>query len=431
MKNAVLECARCKARYPIDQVRYVCDCGGLLDVTHDLEYLTRQVTRATFDARTTGAPPATRDPLRCSGVWRYHEMVLPVDPRHIVSRPEGNTPLYNHKRLSDWVGVDTLYLKHEGENPTGSFKDRGMTVGTTQAKALGATAVACASTGNTSASLAAYAALADIPALVIIPSGKIAAGKLAQALAYGAHTLQVAGDFDDAMRLVRQVCDEMGVYLLNSLNPFRLEGQKSIVFEMIQGLGWEPPDWIVLPAGNLGNTAAFGKALHEMLAVGLIDRVPRVASVQASGANPFYQSFQGGFRQEFAVRADTIATAIRIGAPVSFPRAVRTIRDWSHGLVIQVSDEEIMDAKAMVDRVGIGCEPASAAAVAGVRQLAANGTIRPEQTVVSVLTGNLLKDPGATVDYHTGGWPNAAYANAPRPVAADMTAIRHAVEKLL
>ena len=327
--------------------------------------------------------------------------------------------------------MDTLYLKHEGENPTGSFKDRGMTVGTTQAKALGATAVACASTGNTSASLAAYARQANIPCLVIIPSGKIAAGKLAQALAYGANTLQVDGDFDDAMRLVRQVCDELGVYLLNSLNPFRLEGQKSIVFEMIHGFNWQPPDWIVLPAGNLGNTAAFGKALHEMKAVGLIDRVPRIASVQAEGANPFYQSFRGGFQQEFAVRAETIATAIRIGAPVSFPRAVRTIRDWTDGIVIQVTDDEIMDAKAMVDRVGIGCEPASAAAVAGVRQLVAAGTIRPEQTVVSVLTGNLLKDPGATVDYHTGQWPNASYANRPQPVAADMMAIRQVVEKLL
>jgi threonine synthase len=254
---------------------------------------------------------------------------------------------------------------------------------------------------------------------------------LAQALAYGANTLQVDGDFDDAMRLVRQVCDELGVYLLNSLNPFRLEGQKSIVFEMIHGFNWQPPDWIVLPAGNLGNTAAFGKALHEMKAVGLIDRVPRIASVQAEGANPFYQSFRGGFQQEFAVRAETIATAIRIGAPVSFPRAVRTIRDWTDGIVIQVTDDEIMDAKAMVDRVGIGCEPASAAAVAGVRQLVAAGTIRPEQTVVSVLTGNLLKDPGATVDYHTGQWPNASYANRPQPVAADMMAIRQVVEKLL
>ncbi len=429
--NAHLECIRCQAQYSIDQIRYVCDCGGLLDVTHDLDTLRQQVSRSTFDRRTASAPPAHIDPLVDSGVWRYYEMVLPVDPAYIVSRPEGNTPLYSHQKLSDWVGVENLYMKHEGENPTGSFKDRGMTVGTTQARRLGARAVACASTGNTSASLAAYAAKAGLPAIVIIPSGKIAAGKLAQALAYGACTLQVAGDFDDAMRLVRQVCDEMNIYLLNSLNPFRLEGQKSIVFEMIHGLDWQPPDWIVLPAGNLGNTAAFGKALHELKAVGLIERVPRVVSVQATGANPFYQSYRGGFEQEFRVQADTVATAIRIGAPVSFPRAVRTISRWTNGLVIQVNDDEIMDAKAKVDGAGIGCEPASAASIAGVRQLVAEGTIKPDETVVAVLTGNLLKDPGATVDYHTGKWANASYANRPVPVADDLGAIRDAIEAIL
>src|SRR6185503_14064118 len=202
------------------------------------------------------------------------------------------------------------------ENPTGSFKDRGMTVGVTQAKLLGAQAVACASTGNTSASLAAYAALANIPALIFIPSGKIAAGKLAQALAYGAHTLQIQGDFDDAMNLVRQVCNEMGVYLLNSLNPFRLEGQKSIPLEILQGFHWQSPDWIVLPAGNLGNTAAFGKALYEAQHLGLVDKIPRIAAVQAEGASPFYQSYQFNFAQRKTVKADTIASAIRIGNPV-------------------------------------------------------------------------------------------------------------------
>jgi threonine synthase len=338
--------------------------------------------------------------------------------------------LYNHPRLSRWVGMDTLYLKHEGENPTGSFKDRGMTVGVTQARLLGARAVACASTGNTSASLAAYAALAEIPAIVFIPAGKIAAGKLAQALAYGAHTLQVAGDFDAAMRLVRQTCDELNVYLLNSLNPFRLEGQKSIVFELVQGFGWQPPDWIVLPAGNLGNTAAFGKALYELKQLGLIERVPRVAAVQAAGANPFYQSFQMRFQERVHVQAETVATAIRIGAPVSYERAIRTM-GWTGGLVAQVSDTEIMDAKAMVDGVGIGCEPASAAAVAGARKLVAEGTIRPDETVVAVLTGNLLKDPTATVAYHTGEWPDAAYANPPLSVGAEIGEVRRIIEKMV
>jgi threonine synthase len=425
-----LQCARCAEVYPIHEVRYICDCGGLLDVSHDLEALRPEVNRHLFDGRLEGAPTPHVAPTINSGVWRYRELILPVMADAIVSRPEGNTPLYHHPRLSHWVGLDVLYLKHEGENPTGSFKDRGMTVGVTQAHLLGARAVACASTGNTSASLAAYAALAGIPAIVFIPAGKIAAGKLAQALAYGAHTLQVAGDFDAAMQLVRQVCDQLNVYLLNSLNPFRLEGQKSIVFEIVQGFRWQPPDWIVLPAGNLGNTAAFGKALYELNQLGLIERVPRVAAVQAAGANPFYQSFQNGFRERVTVQADTVATAIRIGAPVSYERAIRTM-GWTEGLVTQVSDAEIMDAKAIVDGVGIGCEPASAAAVAGARKLAAEGVIRRDQSVVAVLTGNLLKDPMATVAYHTGEWPDAAAANFPVSVEADMAGVQKVIEEVV
>jgi len=423
-----LQCIRCTAVYPIEQVRYVCDCGGLLDVNHDLEALRPEVNRYLFDGRLEGAPKPNVAPTVNSGVWRYRELILPVMADAIVSRPEGNTPLYHHPRLSSWVGLDVLYLKHEGENPTGSFKDRGMTVGVTQARLLGARAVACASTGNTSASLAAYAALAEIPAIVFIPAGKIAAGKLAQALAYGARTLQVAGDFDAAMQLVREVCDEQNIYLLNSLNPFRLEGQKSIVFEIVQGFAWQPPDWIVLPAGNLGNTAAFGKALYELNQLGLIDRTPRLAAIQAAGANPFYQSFRNGFGQPVAVQAETVATAIRIGAPVSYERAVRAIQSTG-GVVAEVSDAEIMDAKAMVDGVGIGCEPASAAAVAGTRKLAAAGIIHPDQSVVAVLTGNLLKDPAATVAYHTGEWPDAAYVNRPLSVAADSGAVRGIIEE--
>jgi threonine synthase len=423
-----LECAHCAAVYPIDQVRYVCECGGLLDVQHDLEALRPEVNRYLFDGRLEGVPTPHVAPTINSGVWRYRELILPVTADDIVSRPEGNTPIYHHARLSSWTGLEALYLKHEGENPTGSFKDRGMTVGVTQARLLGARAVACASTGNTSASLAAYAALAGIPAIVFIPAGKIAAGKLAQALAYGARTLQVEGDFDTAMQLVRRVCDELNVYLLNSLNPFRLEGQKSIVFEIVQGFRWQPPDWIVLPAGNLGNTAAFGKGLYELKQLGLIDRVPRVAAVQAAGANPFYLSFQDGFRRRVTVQAETVATAIRIGAPVSYERAVRTIH-WTEGVVTQVSDAEIMDAKAMVDGVGIGCEPASAAAVAGARKLAAAGIIHPAQSVVAVLTGNLLKDPTNTVAYHTGEWPDAAYANRPLSVAAELGAVRRIIEE--
>jgi threonine synthase len=425
-----LQCIRCQKAYPADEIRYLCDCGGQLDVWHDLEALRPLVSRGLFDGRLSGAPGPRVAPTTNSGVWRYREIILPATVDTIVSRPEGNTPLYEHPFLSNWVGADAIFLKHEGENPTGSFKDRGMTVGVTQAKLLGAKAVACASTGNTSASLAAYAALANIPALIFIPAGKIAAGKLAQALAYGAHTLQIQGDFDDAMKLVRQVCNEMGVYLLNSLNPFRLEGQKSIPLEILQGFGWQSPDWVVLPAGNLGNTAAFGKALYEAQQLGLVDKIPRIAAVQAEGASPFYQSYQRNFAERQTVKAETIASAIRIGNPVSYERAIRTLK-WTNGLVTSVTDDEIMDAKAIVDRAGIGCEPASAASVAGARKLIAEGVIQPHETIVGILTGNLLKDPYATVDYHTGAWPKAQFANPPVQIEAELEAVRRVIEQKL
>ncbi len=429
-ETIVLQCIECDRNYPANEIRYMCDCGGLLDVWHDLEALRPHISRGLFDGRLSGAPGPRVAPTTNSGVWRYREIILPTVLENIVSRPEGNTPLYDHPCISDFTGIGNFFLKHEGENPTGSFKDRGMTVGVTQAKIMGATAVACASTGNTSASLAAYAARAGIPALIFIPSGKIAAGKLAQALAYGARTLQIQGDFDDAMNLVQEVCNQLGVYLLNSLNPFRLEGQKSIVFEILQGFQWQSPDWIVLPAGNLGNTAAFGKALFEAQQLGLVDRIPRIAAVQAAGASPFYQSYRQQFAERQTMKADTIATAIRIGNPVSYTRAVRTM-DWTNGVVAAVTDDEIMNAKAIVDSAGIGCEPASAASVAGARKLVAEGIIKPEETVVSILTGNLLKDPTATVDYHTGQWPNARYANPPVQIEPTLAAVRSALERKL
>jgi len=427
-----LRCIDCGAEYPPQEIRCTCDCGGLLDVEHDLDSLREQVSRELFDGRLgdLALPYA-------SGVWRYRELILPVAEGAIVSRPEGNTNLYCSPSLSNWLGVDDLCLKHEGENPTGSFKDRGMTVGVTQAKFLGCQAVACASTGNTSASLAAYAAMGGLLAIVFVPQGQIAFGKLSQALAYGARTLQVRGDFDAAMELVRQVCDELGIYLLNSLNPFRLEGQKSIIFEALQQLGlalspskgWEVPDWIVLPAGNLGNTSAFGKALYELKELGLISRMPRLAAVQAQGANPFYRSFLGGFQQRERVEAHTVATAIRIGDPVSYPRAVRALR-WTDGLVTEVTDQQIMDAKARVDAAGIGCEPASAAAVAGAKKLVEAGVIGREDKVLVVLTGHLLKDPQATVDYHLEKLAGLTPAYANRPVAIEPTleAVQEALE---
>jgi threonine synthase len=371
-----LECIVCSTRFDPTDSRHECHCGGLLTVSRDR--LPSDV--ATFDARL-----ASRQALDRSGVWRFREAVMDVAPDAIVSHPEGSTRMYER------LGV---LFKHEGENPTGSFKDRGMTVAMTQAVRVGSRAVACASTGNTSASLAAYAAQAGLQAIVFIPGGKVAAGKLAQTLAYGATCLEVRGDFDAAMRLVREAATQLGIYLVNSINPFRLEGQKTIVWELLQDLGWDPPDWIVLPAGNLGNTSAFGKALREAYESGWIKRLPRLAAIQAEGANPFYRSFREGFASRHRMDAETVASAIRIGDPVSHDRAVNAVR-YTNGVVEQVTDRELMDAKREIDSAGIGCEPASATTWAGVKKLRTAGVMKGGERAVCVLTGHILKDPDA------------------------------------
>jgi len=387
----------CGHQYPTDQIIYTCSvCGGLLDVQHDLDTLRTSISRATFDERL-----GTLERPYNSGVWRYKELVYPdVADDLIVSRPEGNTNLYDSPRLAAWVGVQKLYLKHEGENPTGSFKDRGMTGGVTQARVLGINRVACASTGNTSASLAAYAAWAGLDGIVFFQNKQIALGKLAQAIAYGATGIQVNADFDRNLELVREVAEKLGIYVLNSINPFRLEGQKTIMIETIQQLRWRVPDWIVVPGGNLGNSSAFGKALYELKALGLIDRLPRLAIIQADGANPLYRSYQNGLKSLEPVHAETIATAIKIGNPVNYRKAVRALH-WTDGVVEEVSDQEIMDAKAQIDRTGIGCEPASACSVVGVRKLVEKGVIGRNETVVGILTGHVLKDADAVINYHS------------------------------
>ena len=297
-----------------------------------------------------------------------------------------------------------------------------MTVAVTQARRISAPAVACASTGNTSASLAAYAALAGLPALVLVPNGQVSLGKLSQTIAYGARTLLVRGDFDDCLRLARVAADTLGVYLANSINPYRIAGQKTIIFEMLQQLGWQAPDWIVLPAGNLGNTSAFGAALREAKSLGLIDSMPRLAAIQAAGAAPFAASFDDDFRERHKVRAETAATAIRIGDPASYDRAVRAIRE-TNGIVIAVSDADILDAKAVVDCSGVGCEPASAASVAGARVLITRCVIGPNESVVAVLTGHILKDSDILLKYHRDTDPPPARANRPIEIDADIAAV--------
>ena len=410
LRTISLRCVECSTLYPGMESgwkpRYRCDCGGVLDV--ELAPPTgAKGLRQLFDERASAPPtwPVNTGNILPdhSGVWRYRELILPVPGQYIVSRPEGNTGLYpvgtencgtgriGHRQIGSYAGLDHLFLKHEGENPTGSFKDRGMTVGVTMASLLGAQAVACASTGNTSASLASYAAQAGMRGIVFLPAGNVTVGKLAQSLAYGATTIQIDGDFDAAMQLVEQVCNELGIYLLNSLNPYRVEGQKSIGFELLQQLNWQAPDWLVLPAGNLGNTSAIGKAFRQAYQLSLISHMPRFASIQAAGANPFYRSFQRGFTTREPVQAQTVATAIKIGDPVSFTRARRVIEE-SNGLVEEVTDAEILAAKTIIDRSGLGCEPASAATLAGIRKLVERGVMKRDESVVGVLTGNLLKD---------------------------------------
>ncbi len=415
-----LVCGSCGKALPSTSRRSTCPCGGLLDVVqHPAE--SGRTLRARFDRRLRTGDPAAQG----SGVWRFRELLLP-GRGEVLTHPEGSTPLYRRDAISAFAGHADLALKHEGHNPTGSFKDRGMTVAVTQALRSDAPAVACASTGNTSASMAAYAAQAGMKALVFVPAGRIAYGKLAQALAYGARTLIVKGDFDTCLKLVREAHERLEIALLNSINPWRIEGQKTLVFEVLQQRGWDPPDWIVVPAGNLGNTAAFGKALAEARELGLLKRMPRLAAVQARGANPFFRSFRGGFARRYRVRAETVATAIRIGDPASHERAVRSIRE-TRGLVTAVSDREILEAKAVVDAAGIGCEPASAASVAGVRKLVGEGVIRKGDSVVAVLTGHLLKDPGAVIDFHSRPGPRR---NPPVTISPRLAEVERQLRRL-
>ena len=390
---------RCRARFPITEAIYNCPhCGGLLEVAYPPpETAPARLKSIWRERRTSNAA------LEQSGVWRYREIIPFLETFDaVVTLREGNTPLLNAPRAAQYAGLDALAFKHQGFNPTGSFKDNGMTCGVAQALRLGMPRVACVSTGNTSASMAAYASAAGLEPIVFIPHGNIAYGKLAQALEYGAKTLQVEANFDQILMLVRSLAERLGIYLLNSINPFRIEGQKTIIVEMLDQRDWNAPDWIVLPGGNLGNTAAFGKALRELLALGFIAKMPRLAVIQAAGAAPFYELVRAPEQGFQAVsHPETLATAIKIGDPVSWPKAQREV-GCSRGVVEKVSEQEIADAKAIIGMCGIGCEPASAATLAGIRKLTASGVMAPSAAVVAVLTGNLLKDPDYIYHYHTG-----------------------------
>ncbi len=409
----------CAATYDVGEVRTACDaCGSLLDVVYDWDSLPVPRSLEVFEEKWL----RRHEPLCFSGVWRFYDLLPFAPPSKIVTIGEGQTLLHSSEGVAQYVGVDpkNLFLQYEGMNPSGSFKDNGMTAAFTHAHTTGAKRAACASTGNTSASLALYCGVSKLmQAVIFIGSGKISYGKLSQALDYGALTIQIAGDFDDAMERVQQVSTKLGIYLVNSVNPFRLEGQKTIMFRVLEALKWTVPDWIVVPGGNLGNSSAFGKAFYELHQLGLIDRIPRMAVINATGANTLHELYEKrGLRwnngrpdasivnnyyaelDDASRRASTIASAIEINRPVNLYKCLRAL-ECCKGVVREVTDEQMLNAKAQVGANGLGCEPASAASVAGAKLLRDEGVIDPGERVVCILTGHQLKDPTATVAYHT------------------------------
>jgi threonine synthase len=385
----------CRTEFDLDARLYVCSrCGGLLEIECQGEVDAAPLRELWLTRR------ASLDPRDRSGVWRFREFLPFTEDTQIVSLGEGNTPLYDAPRSADYCRLPQLKLKHQGCNPTGSFKDTGMTAAVTQARKLGARLVVCASTGNTAASLAAYAARADLVCAILVPGGQVSHAKLAQALDYGAKVLEVEGNFDTCMNLIRELAEDESAYLVNSINPFRIEGQKTVAFELAEQLEWQVPDHLVVPGGNLGNSSAFGKGFRELVACGLIESQPKITVVQAEGAAPFARFYADSERFVKEEHPQTLASAIKIGAPVSWQKATRAVRETG-GSVITVSEQEIADAKAVIGRDGIGCEPASATTVAGIRKLVAQHQINEHETVVAVLTGHVLKDTDYAIKYHS------------------------------
>jgi len=428
----------CGAEFDCSLSLFKCpQCGELLDARYRWDKLPLPAKLSDFGQRW-----ATRNQrLDYSGVWRFRDLLNFCPDETKVSIGEGQTILQNNCGLAQHLGMKagSLYLQYEGQNPSGSFKDNGMTAAFSHAMMVGAQSCACASTGNTSASVALYAHSCGLKCTVFIGSGRIAFGKLSQAMDYGAQTIQIQGDFDDCMYRVQEVCRDLGLYLLNSLNPFRLEGQKTIMYRIIESLGWEVPDWIVVPGGNLGNSSAFGKAFAELKELGLIDCVPRLAIINAKGAETLNdlvnnrglawndghvdRSMIQDYYADLTARnfsPHTCASAIEISRPVNLTKCLRALH-VCNGIVRAVTDEEICDAKALIGKYGLGCEPASAATIAGLQHLLADGTINRDDRVACVLTGHALKDPDVTVKYHKN--EQGDFSNPPVEVPNDLEAI--------
>jgi threonine synthase len=395
-------CIGCGSISPSAAQDFRCpQCGNLLEIT-DPSWKSGSLNAAALKSIWRGRRSSNAS-LDLSGVWRFRELLpTPESEKQVITLREGNTPLYELTQSSRATGVPRLYGKHQGLNPTGSFKDAGMTVASTFARQAGYRWVACASTGNTSASMAAYAARGGMRSLVLVPEGKISWSKLSQALDYGALTCQLRTDFDGCLRLLQELVRRAPVYQLNSVNPFRLEGQKTLALELLEQLDWQPPDHIIVPGGNLGNSSAIGKALLEMLEIGLIPRLPKLSVIQAEGANALVRTLrEAGGKHLVSVQAETRATAIRIGNPASWQKAVNVLQATG-GACEQVSELEIAQAKSEIGAEGIGCEPASAVTLAGLKKLLQQGFVKPDETVVLILTGSLLKDPDFTMEFHRG-----------------------------
>ena len=426
MSRAYLQCTEetCQRRQEIQKKTHDCAfCGGLLEVNYEFEGFDPEALRHTWRQRRLSDAPTDR-----SGVWRFRELLPFVEPgTRIISLGEGSTPLVEAPRAGEWASFGSLAIKHQGNNPTGSFKDLGMTACITRAAAQDVRVVACASTGNTSSSMAAYAARAGIRALLFVPRKGISPAKLAQAMDFGALVVEVGDTFDEAFKLLKAIAAELGLYLVNSTNPFRLEGQKTIVAELLEQRSWGSPDYIAVPGGNLGNASAIGKGLRELKALGLIEKVPRLVVVQAAGASPFYQMLATGARELVPwENPRTEATAIRIGHPANWKKARRAL-EWTAGLCEAVTDEEILAAKNALAADGVGCEPASAAAVAGVRKLRRAGKIERDAEVVAILTGHQLKD----TDYILGHRVETETSRQRLLVEPRLDALRKALEPWL
>ena len=407
-KTCELRCIACDHAADAPGQNFRCPaCGDLLEIVYPGWKTDQGLRPSGLNAASLKALWRTRRkslaPIDQSGVWRFRELLPPFpDQQKIITLREGDTPLYEMPSCARIAGVQHLLAKHQGMNPTGSFKDTGMTLAASAAHREGFRWVGCASTGNTSASMAAYAARGKMHSLVLIPEGKVSWGKLSQALDYGAVTCQLKTDFDGCLRVLNEVVQQAPVYLLNSVNPYRIEGQKTAAIELLEQLDWQVPDHIIVPGGNLGNSSAMGKALFEMKELGFIAVLPKVSIIQAEGANALVRTVrETGGKKLIAVQAETAASAIRIGSPASWKKAVRVLQETG-GTVEQVSEMEIALAKAEIGAEGIGCEPASAVTLAGLKKLVKAGFVKSGESVVLMLTGHLLKDPDYTLKFHRG-----------------------------